>query len=208
MARISKADLEKKDIEQIEVEDTEIQNEKKTTVKSKTKSRAKELKEKNAQIKKDSSEIQVEILNISDATAYYVSKTGIVYFNLSPSEDALLTLDEIEEIMRTAKSFFKNDILVITDVYSDTYNLTDIMGYLKLKDTTKIGYDYMEEFIINSSDKEFKERLERENIAFVKRIACKCIYLDAIGDYTLPRSKETILCNLLNITLLIGENER
>ena len=52
------------------------------------------------------------------------------------------------------------------------------------------------------------QRLERENIAFVKRIACKCIYLDAIGDYTLPRSKETILCNLLNITLLIGENER
>lgn len=213
MGRISKADLEKKAVEEVKVEETvaeEVVENKKEEKKivSKTKSRTKALKEKNAEIKKNSSEIQVEILNISDANAYYVSRTGIVYFDLEPSEDVLLTLDEIEEVMRTAKSFFKNDVLVITNVYSDTYNLTDIMSYLKLRDTTIVGYDYMEEFIINSTDEEFKAKLERENINFVKRIACKCIYLDSIEEYILPRSKETIICNLLNISLLIGENER
>lgn len=208
MGRISKTDLEKKTIEEKkENKDVEvkIKNEEKIT---KTKSKAKAFKEKKSQMRKDASEIQIEILNISDSVAYYVSKTGIVYFDLEPSEDTLLTLDEVEEIMRTSKGFFKNDVLVITNVYSDDYNLTDIMEYLKLRDSSKVGYDYMEEFIIESTDDEFKSRLEREPLAFVKRIACKCIYLDSIEEYILPRSKETILCNLLNITMLIGENER
>ena len=51
-------------------------------------------------------------------------------------------------------------------------------------------------------------KLENESRDYVKRIACKAIYLDATEEYILPRSKDTILCNLLGLQLLIGENER
>ena len=208
MARVSKADLEKKKAEeQAETQTKEVVEE--TKPKTKPVSRRQQFKEKKIELRKQASEIQVEVLNISDGNAYFVSrKTGIPYFDLSPSEDTVLTLDELEEIVRDAKGFFTKDVLVMTDVYNEKYNLVDIMEYLKLKDYDKAGYDYLEEFIVDSSDAEFKSKLENESRDYVKRIACKAIYLDATEEYILPRSKETILCNLLGLQLLIGENER
>ena len=208
MARVSKADLEKKKAEeQTETQTKEVVEEIKP--KTKTISRRQQFKEKKIKLRKQASEIQVEVLNISDGNAYFVSrKTGIPYFDLSPSEDTVLTLDELEEVVRDAKGFFTKDVLVMTDVYNEKYNLVDIMEYLKLKDYDKAGYDYLEEFIVDSSDAEFKSKLENESRDYVKRIACKAIYLDATEEYILPRSKETILCNLLGLQLLIGENER
>ena len=208
MARVSKADLEKKKAEeQTEIQTKEVVEE--TKPKTKPVSRRQQFKEKKIELRKQASEIQVEVLNISDGNAYFVSrKTGIPYFDLSPSEDTVLTLDELEEIVRDAKGFFTKDVLVMTDVYNEKYNLVDIMEYLKLKDYDKAGYDYLEEFIVDSSDAEFKSKLENESRDYVKRIACKAIYLDATEEYILPRSKETILCNLLGLQLLIGENER
>lgn len=208
MARVSKADLEKKKAEeQAETQTKEVVEE--TKPKTKTVSRRQQFKEKKIELRKQASEIQVEVLNISDGNAYFVSrKTGIPYFDLSPSEDTVLTLDELEEVVRDAKGFFTKDVLVMTDVYNEKYNLVDIMEYLKLKDYDKAGYDYLEEFIVDSSDAEFKSKLENESRDYVKRIACKAIYLDATEEYILPRSKETILCNLLGLQLLIGENER
>ena len=208
MARVSKADLEKKKAEeQTETEAKEVVE--KTKPKTKTVSRRQQFKEKKIELRKQASEIQVEVLNISDGNAYFVSrKTGIPYFDLNPSEDTVLTLDELEEVVRDSKGFFTKDVLVMTDVYNEEYNLIDIMEYLKLKDYDKAGYDYLEEFIVNSSDVEFKSKLENESRDYIKRIACKAIYLDATEEYILPRSKETILCNLLGLQLLIGENER
>lgn len=208
MARVSKADLEKKKAEeQTETQTKEVVEEIKP--KTKTISRRQQFKEKKIELRKQASEIQVEVLNISDGNAYFVSrKTGIPYFDLSPSEDTVLTLDELEEVVRDAKGFFTKDVLVMTDIYNEKYNLVDIMEYLKLKDYDKAGYDYLEEFIVDSSDAEFKSKLENESRDYVKRIACKAIYLDATEEYILPRSKETILCNLLGLQLLIGENER
>lgn len=208
MARVSKADLEKKKAEeQTETQTKEVVEEIKP--KTKTISRRQQFKEKKIELRKQASEIQVEVLNISDGNAYFVSrKTGIPYFDLNPSEDTVLTLDELEEVVRDAKGFFTKDVLVMTDVYNEKYNLVDIMEYLKLKDYDKAGYDYLEEFIVDSSDAEFKSKLENESRDYVKRIACKAIYLDATEEYILPRSKETILCNLLGLQLLIGENER
>lgn len=208
MARLSKADLEKKKAkEQTETQTKEVVEE--TKPKTKPVSRRQQFKEKKIELRKQASEIQVEVLNISDGNAYFVSrKTGIPYFDLSPSEDTVLTLDELEEVVRDAKGFFTKDVLVMTDVYNEKYNLVDIMEYLKLKDYDKAGYDYLEEFIVDSSDAEFKSKLENESRDYVKRIACKAIYLDATEEYILPRSKETILCNLLGLQLLIGENER
>lgn len=208
MARVSKADLEKKKAEeQTETQTKEVVEEIKP--KTKTISRRQQFKEKKIELRKQASEIQVEVLNISDGNAYFVSrKTGIPYFDLSPSEDTVLTLDELEEVVRDAKGFFTKDVLVMTDVYNEKYNLVDIMEYLKLKDYDKAGYDYLEEFIVDSSDAEFKSKLENESRDYIKRIACKAIYLDATEEYILPRSKETILCNLLGLQLLIGENER
>jgi hypothetical protein len=208
MARVSKADLEKKKAEeQTETQTKEVVEE--TKPKTKTVSRRQQFKEKKIELRKQASEIQVEVLNISDGNAYFVSrKTGIPYFDLSPSEDTVLTLDELEEVVRDAKGFFTKDVLVMTDVYNEKYNLVDIMEYLKLKDYDKAGYDYLEEFIVDSSDAEFKSKLENESREYVKRIACKAIYLDATEEYILPRSKETILCNLLGLQLLIGENDR
>lgn len=206
MARVNKAELEKK--QEVEVQD-EVKKETETKkTRTKTKSRAQSFREKKVKIKKDAGNIEVEVLNISDTNAYYVSKQGLIYFDLAPSEDTLLTLDELDEIMRDGKGFFTDDILVITNVYSDDYDLTDIMGYLRLRDPNKVGYDYLEDFVINSTDDEFRRRLEREDRDFVKKIACKAIYLDSVEEYILPRSKETILCNLLGLQLLIGENER
>lgn len=208
MARVSKTDLEKKKAEeQVETQADEVVKE--TKPKTKTISRRQQFKEKKIELRKQASEIQVEVLNISDGNAYFVSrKTGIPYFDLSPSEDTVLTLDELEEVVRDAKGFFTEDVLVMTDVYNEEYNLIDIMEYLKLKNYDKSGYDYLEEFIVDSSDAEFKSKLENESRDYVKRIACKAIYLDATEEYILPRSKETILCNLLGLQLLIGENER
>lgn len=208
MARVSKADLEKKKAEeQTEIEAKEVVE--KTKPKTKTVSRRQQFKEKKIELRKQASEIQVEVLNISDGNAYFVSrKTGIPYFDLNPSEDTVLTLDELEEVVRDAKGFFTKDVLVLTDVYNEEYSLIDIMEYLKLKDYDKAGYDYLEEFIVDSSDAEFKSKLENESRDYIKRIACKAIYLDATEEYILPRSKETILCNLLGLQLLIGENER
>ena len=208
MARVSKADLEKKKAEeQTETQTKEVVEE--TKPKTKPVSRRQQFKEKKIELRKQASEIQVEVLNISDGNAYFVSrKTGIPYFDLNPSEDTVLTLDELEEVVRDAKGFFTKDVLVMTDVYNEKYNLVDIMEYLKLKDYDKAGYDYLEEFIVDSSDAEFKSKLENESRDYVKRIACKAIYLDATEEYILPRSKETILCNLLGLQLLIGENER
>lgn len=208
MARVSKTDLEKKKAEeQVETQTDEVVKE--TKPKTKTISRRQQFKEKKIELRKQASEIQVEVLNISDGNAYFVSrKTGIPYFDLSPSEDTVLTLDELEEVVRDAKGFFTEDVLVMTDVYNEEYNLIDIMEYLKLKNYDKAGYDYLEEFIVDSSDAEFKSKLENESRDYVKRIACKAIYLDATEEYILPRSKETILCNLLGLQLLIGENER
>lgn len=208
MARVSKADLEKKKAEeQTETEGKEVVE--KTKPKTKPVSRRQQFKEKKIELRKQASEIQVEVLNISDGNAYFVSrKTGIPYFDLSPSEDTVLTLDELEEVVRDAKGFFTKDVLVMTDVYNEEYSLIDIMEYLKLKDYDKAGYDYLEEFIVDSSDAEFKSKLENESRDYIKRIACKAIYLDATEEYILPRSKETILCNLLGLQLLIGENER
>ena len=207
MARISKAELEKRK-EETEAQEQEIQENTVKETKPRSKSRIQTFKEKKVKIKKEASEIELEILNISDTNAYYVNKQGLIYFDLAPSEDTLLTLDEVDEIMRDGKGFFNDDILVITNVYSNNYDLTDIMEYLKLRDASKIGYDYLEDFIVNSTDIEFKQRLEREDRSFVKKIACKAIYLDSIEEYILPRSKETILCNLLGLQILIGENER
>ena len=208
MARVNKDDLEKKKVEeQVETQTKEVVEE--TKPKTKTVSRKQQFKEKKIELRKQASEIQVEVLNISDGNAYFVSrKTGIPYFDLSPSEDTVLTLDELEEVVRDAKGFFTKDVLVMTDVYNEKYNLVDIMEYLKLKDYDKAGYDYLEEFIVDSSDAEFKSKLENESRDYIKRIACKAIYLDATEEYILPRSKETILCNLLGLQLLIGENER
>lgn len=208
MARVSKTDLEKKKAEeQVETQAEEVVKE--TKPKTKTISRRQQFKEKKIELRKQASEIQVEVLNISDGNAYFVSrKTGIPYFDLSASEDTVLTLDELEEVVRDAKGFFTEDVLVMTDVYNEEYNLIDIMEYLKLKNYDKSGYDYLEEFIVDSSDAEFKSKLENESRDYVKRIACKAIYLDATEEYILPRSKETILCNLLGLQLLIGENER
>ena len=208
MARVNKDDLEKKKVEeQVETQTKEVVEE--TKPKTKTVSRRQQFKEKKIELRKQASEIQVEVLNISDGNAYFVSrKTGIPYFDLSPSEDTVLTLDELEEVVRDAKGFFTKDVLVMTDVYNEKYNLVDIMEYLKLKDYDKAGYDYLEEFIVDSSDAEFKSKLENEPRDYIKRIACKAIYLDATEEYILPRSKETILCNLLGLQLLIGENER
>lgn len=208
MARVSKTDLEKKKAEeQVKTQTDEVVKE--TKPKTKTISRRQQFKEKKIELRKQASEIQVEVLNISDGNAYFVSrKTGIPYFDLSPSEDTVLTLDELEEVVRDAKGFFTEDVLVMTDVYNEEYNLIDIMEYLKLKNYDKAGYDYLEEFIVDSSDAEFKSKLENESRDYVKRIACKAIYLDATEEYILPRSKETILCNLLGLQLLIGENER
>ena len=208
MARVSKTDLEKKKAEeQVETQTEEVVKE--TKPKTKIISRRQQFKEKKIELRKQASEIQVEVLNISDGNAYFVSrKTGIPYFDLSPSEDTVLTLDELEEVVRDAKGFFTEDVLVMTDVYNEEYNLIDIMEYLKLKNYDKSGYDYLEEFIVDSSDAEFKSKLENESRDYVKRIACKAIYLDATEEYILPRSKETILCNLLGLQLLIGENER
>ena len=207
MTRKSRTDLEKKKVEETEVETEKIVKETKSKT-TQVKSRRQQFKEKKIALRKQATEIQVEVLNISDGNAYFVSKSGIPYFDLSPSEDTILTLDELEEIIRDSKGFFTEDILVMTDVYNEEYDLSDIMEYLKLKDYDKAGYDYLEEFIVESTDKEFKEKLERESRDYVKRIACKAIYLDSTEEYILPRSKETILCNLLGLQLLIGENER
>ena len=146
MARVSKADLEKKKAEeQTETQTKEVVEE--TKPKTKTVSRRQQFKEKKIELRKQASEIQVEVLNISDGNAYFVSrKTGIPYFDLSPSEDTVLTLDELEEVVRDAKGFFTKDVLVMTDVYNEKYNLVDIMEYLKLKDLIKLLENTYQDF--------------------------------------------------------------
>lgn len=179
----------------------------KDVIKRKTK------KELSLELRKKQDEIIVEISNISAMQCSYGNGSGDVYFDFLPGEFEELTLGELKEVSKMAKSFFSEYSIIITDVLNEDYSIDDIMEYLSLKNLYKDVEDKNEDFIRNIleySDDKFEELINAKigNKNFVRNVACKGVYLTKLEDdeYELSRRKEDVLSKALNRRSLINKD--
>lgn len=177
--------------------------------KTKEVKKVKDRKKLIGEMRRKMGDITVEILNISVMSSAYVNKIGVTYFDLEPNETALISLEELNEVRSKAKSFFLDHMIIITDVYDEDYTIEDVMIFLSL-DKVYDGiddptHDFIEDLLVNTSDKEFEKIIKAKDKKEVKRIACKGLYLhyQEDNDFELSRRKEKIMASILNVEELI-----
>lgn len=188
----------KKETEKKEVKE-EITNEKIETVEVK-----KTKRQIISELNKARKDIDVEIMNVSSGSVSFFNKLGYAIFDLQPSETAIVSLEDMMEVCK-CKSYFRQNLIIITDVYADDYSLDDIFMFLKLDQiNANINYDLIGE-ILEYDDDEFERVVNKKSKDFVKNIACRAIYSNnqEDDDYELSRRKENILCERLNLDRLI-----
>ena len=69
--------------------------------------------------KKNQDEIYDQICNMSFMSVIYMNKNEEVYFDLLPNEYTEISLAELWEVANKCKSFFKDYMIIVTDVLSD-----------------------------------------------------------------------------------------
>lgn len=189
------------------VEKVEVVEE--VVVEKATKKQSKKIEEKRTKkqimsdLRKRKSDVEVEILNIAGMRCKYKSKTN-VYFDLQPNEEGVVTLEELAEICSTTSvKFFKNNYIIITDVYTDGVSVQDVISFLSLdsvyegiEDPSK---DYIEDLIENSTDTEFEKVINSRDLAFVRAVVSKCIYMNAseLYDFEMTVRKDRVLSRRL-----------
>lgn len=162
-------------------------------------------KELGLELRKRQDEIIVEISNISAMQCSYGNKSGDVYFDFAPGDFEELTLGELKEVVKMAKSFFSEYSIIITEVLNEDYSVEDVMDYLSLKSIYKDIDNENEDFIreiLEQDDEKFEEIINarKGNKNFIRNIACKAVYLTKSeeDDFELSRKKEDVLCKALN----------
>lgn len=179
---------------------------KKTTTKKVTEKveARKNKKELSLELRKLQDEILVEISNISAMKCSFGNRNGDVYFDFMPGDFEELTLGELKEVVKTAKSFFSEYSIIITDVLNKEYTVEDIIEYLSLKSIYKDVEDNTEDFIkdiLELDDEDFKEAIEAKkgDKNLIRNVATKGVYLTRAEDedYELSRAKENVLCDAL-----------
>ena len=150
-------------------------------------------------------EVLVELLNIGTARTVYINKFDDTYFDIEPGERETITLKQLKEIVNKSKKFFTGGSLILTEVYNDDYDLTDILKFLRLDRIKMADYDELEELLIDEDDSYFESFLKGKEGKFVKQVAGKAVFLnyDESSDFELSRNKENILCDLLGLDQLI-----
>lgn len=157
-----------------------------------------------AELNKVKKDIDVEIMNVSSGSVSYFNKLGYSIFDLRPTETAIVSLEDMFEVSKS-RGYFRNNLIIITDVYSEEYSLDDIFMFLKLDQiNADINYDLIGE-ILEYDDNEFERVVNKKSKDFVKNIACRAIYSNNREDidYELSRRKERVLCEKLGLDQLI-----
>lgn len=195
------------------MEETKKINKKKNITKKETKKddsvkkveKRKSKKELSLELRKHQDEIIVEISNISAMQCSYGNKSGDVYFDFAPGDFEELTLGELKEVVKMAKSFFSEYSIIITEVLNEDYSVEDVMDYLSLKSLYKDIDNENEDFIkeiLEQNDEDFEKTINarKSNKNFIRNIACKAVYLTKSeeDDFELSRKKEDVLCDALN----------
>ena len=146
-------------------------------------------------------DIEIEILNISYMQCCYGTPRDGIIFDIMSGESTRILLSDAVEMANKSPKFFKDYLLIITDVYDDNYTLEDILLYLGLdtlyKDIENHNEDFIEQLIVDSTDDEFKDKLSTMDKKFIQNIACRMIIMSS--DYEISRSKDRMICELLNL---------
>lgn len=112
-------------------------------------------------------DIDVEIQNISIFQCKYTNPTTkYIYFDLEPNQIGTISLEDLYEVTHKAPGFFRDHDLIISYVYSDEFDLDDILMYLGIYDIYENidnkDENYIENLIYESDMSEFKEALDND----------------------------------------------
>ena len=160
------------------------------------------------ELKKNESNINVEILNIGVGSVCYMNRLGQTYFDLDLGESDIISLGFIKEVCMKSIGFFRDFAITITNIFLDEVeDITqeDVIAYLGLdkvyKDIENYDTDFIKEFILDSDAYEFEKELKRKGSQYTKMIACKMIQLYHSGE-DITRDKESVVCRILEVDKL------
>ena len=154
------------------------------------------------EVTKDVMEIYVQICNMSFMSVIYMNKNEEVYFDLLPNEYTEISLAELWEVANKCKSFFKDYMIIVTDVLSDEYtidNVVDYVGIASIYNSEESQLTAKAEELLNLPDDRFERKIQNRKESFLRNLACKAIMMTKSEetDFELSRRKEKILCDLL-----------
>lgn len=160
------------------------------------------------ELKKNESNINVEIQNIGVGSVCYMNRMGQTYFDLDLGGSDIISLGFVKEVCMKSIGFFRDFAITITNIFLDEVeDITqeDVLAYLGLdkvyKDIENYDTDFIKEFILDSDAYEFEKELKRKGSQYTKMIACKMIQLYQSGE-DITRDKESIVCRILEVDKL------
>ena len=156
----------------------------------------------NMELKKNQDEIYVQICNMSFMSVVYTNKNEEVYFDLLPNVYTDISLAELWEVANKCKFFFKDYMIIVTDVLSDEYtidNVVDYVGISSIYNSEESQLTAKAEELLNLPDDRFERKIQNRKESFLRNLACKAIMMTKSeeNDFELSRRKEKILCDLL-----------
>lgn len=143
-------------------------------------------------LKKNASNIDIEIMNLTNGSFNYVNGYDSIRIEY-PGETAIVGLDLLIK-MKNSPSLNKLFISVV-DVYSDEYtveNILDILDLLKITKGEAITLEYLDGLLNDTNVDEFEKIINEYPTPLVKRLCERAIYLASVNGFD-STGKRTII---------------
>lgn len=155
----------------------------KETVEETKKARKRTRAEMIRELKREASKIDIEVMNLTNGSFIYENGYDSIRMN-EPGETAIVGLDLLLKMKNspTMRKLF----LSIVDIYSDEYELKDVLDILdltKIYNDKVLTLDYLDEVLENSTVDEFVGILENEPPELAKRLCQRAVYLAHLNEF-------------------------
>lgn len=155
----------------------------KETVEETKKARKRTRAEMIRELKREASKIDIEVMNLTNGSFIYENGYDSIRMN-EPGETAIVGLDLLLKMKNspTMRKLF----LSIVDIYSDEYELKDVLDILdltKIYNDKALTLDYLDEVLENSTVDEFVGILENESPELAKRLCQRAVYLAHLNEF-------------------------
>jgi len=155
----------------------------KETVEETKKARKRTRAEMIRELKREASKIDIEVMNLTNGSFIYENGYDSIRMN-EPGETAIVGLDLLLKMKNspTMRKLF----LSIVDIYSDEYELKDVLDILdltKIYNDKVLTLDYLDEVLENSAVDEFVGILENESPELAKRLCQRAVYLAHLNEF-------------------------
>lgn len=156
-------------------------------------------------LKRNASKIDVEVMNLTNGSFIYENGYDSIRMN-EPGETVIVGLDLLLKMKNspTLRKLF----LSIVDVYSEEYELEDVLSIL---DLTKIygdkilTLDCLDEILEDSSVDEFAITLKKESPELARRLCQRAIYLAHANKFD-SMGKRSVVENEFNNAFIFKSN--